>query len=123
MKRVVSTKLWDDDCERLKEIAGEEGITVSELLRMIIYDFLKNPGLKNELEEVRKRAEMKCDDLGEVRGLLGRISNYTNQMAKSLDRTVKMNLITKDEQKKVNQVIGELLSACMSLENWINKRY
>ena len=122
MKRVVSTKLWNDDCEMLKEMAEEEGITVSELLRMVIYDFLKNPELKNELEEVKKRAEMKCDNLGEVRGLLGRISNYTNQMAKSLNRAVKMNLIAEDEQKKINHVIGELLSSCMSLENWINER-
>ncbi len=123
MDRVVSTKIWEDDADRLKEIAEENGVTVSELLRMLVYDFLENETeLGVELEKIKLNAERKCKELKEVRGLLGRLSNYTNQIARALNRIAKQETATREEIEEVRKVAGEVLATCLLVENFLNER-
>ena len=124
MDRVVSTKIWKDDADRLKEIAEENGVTVSELLRMLVYDFLESETeLGVELEKIKLNAERKCKELKEVRGLLGRLSNYTNQIARALNHIAKQGTITREEEmEEMRRVAGEVLATCMLIENWTNER-
>jgi len=123
MVKVVSTKIWEDDFKNLKRIAKESDITVSELLRMLIYSFLENETeLGNELEKIKLNAERKCKELKEVRGFLGRLSNYTNQIARALNRIAKQGTATKEEIEEVKKVVGEVLAICLLVENWINER-
>jgi len=121
--RVVSTKIWEEDAERLKEIAEKNGVTVSELLRMLVYDFLESETeLGVELEKIKLNAERKCKELKEVRGLLGRLSNYTNQITKALNRIAKQGTVTREEIEEVRKVAGEVLATCLLVEDWINER-
>jgi len=121
--RVVSTKIWEEDAERLKEIAEKNGVTVSELLRMLVYDFLESETeLGVELEKIKLNAERKCKELKEVRGLLGRLSNYTNQITKVLNRIAKQGTVTREEIEEVRKVAGEVLATCLLVEDWINER-
>lgn len=123
MDRAVSTKIWQDDLERLREVARDKGITVSELLRMLIYDFLgEETRLKEELERIKVNSERRCRELKEVRGLLGRLSNYTNQIAKTLNRLAKEEKLEDRDIKELRRVVVELLSVSLLLENWINER-
>lgn len=123
MDRVVSTKIWEEDAERLKEIAEKNGVTVSELLRMLVYDFLESETeLGVELEKIKLNAERKCKELKEVRGLLGRLSNYTNQITKALNRIAKQGTVTREEIEEVRKVAGEVLATCLLVEDWINER-
>jgi len=123
MERAISTKVWNDDVERLRRIAEENGITVSELLRMLIYDFLeKEMQLREELERIRLKSERRCKELKEVRGLLGRLSNYTNQIARALNRIAKQGTATRGEIEELRKVAGELLATCLMVENWIEER-
>lgn len=123
MDRVVSTKIWEEDAERLKEIAEKNGVTVSELLRMLVYDFLESETeLGVELEKIKLNAERKCKELKEVRGLLGRLSNYTNQITKVLNRIAKQGTVTREEIEEVRKVAGEVLATCLLVEDWINER-
>jgi len=121
--RVVSTKIWEEDAERLKEIAEKNGVTVSELLRMLVYDFLESETeLGVELEKIKLNAERKCKELKEVRGLLGRLSNYTNQITRALNRIAKQGTVTREEIEEVRKVAGEVLATCLLVEDWINER-
>jgi len=121
--KVVSTKIWEDDAEKLKEIAEKSGVTVSELLRMLIYDFMENDTeLRRELQKIKLDAERRCRELKEVRGLLGRLTNYTNQIAKSCNKMAKQGTATKEEISEVMKVAGEVLATCLLIENWINER-
>jgi len=123
MDRAVSTKIWQDDLERLREIARENGITVSELLRMLIYEFLgEETRLKEELERIKLKSERKCRELKEVRGLLGRLSNYANQIAKALNRLAKEGKAEEREIEELRRAAGELLAVSLLVENWINER-
>ena len=123
MVKVVSTKIWEDDFKNLKRIAKESDIKVSEILRMLIYSFLENETeLGNELEKIKLNAERKCKELKEVRGFLGRLSNYTNQIARALNRIAKQGTATKEEIEEVKKVVGEVLAICLLVENWINER-
>ena len=123
MDRAVSTKIWQDDLEKLREIARENGITVSELLRMLIYEFLgEETRLKEELERIKLKSERKCRELKEVRGLLGRLSNYANQIAKALNRLAKEGKAEEREIEELRRTAGELLAVSLLVENWINER-
>lgn len=123
MDRVVSTKIWEDDAEKLKEVAEKNGVTVSELLRMLIYDFLENrTELGSELERIKLNAERKCGELKEVRALLGRLSNYTNQIARALNRIAIKETATKREIEEMKRTAGEILATCLLIENWVNER-
>ena len=123
MVKVVSTKIWEDDFKNLKRIAKESDITVSELLRMLIYSFLENETeLGNELEKIKLNAERKCKELKEVRGFLGRLSNYTNQIARALNRIAKQGTATTEEIEEVKKVVGEVLAIGLLVKNWINER-
>ena len=123
MDRAVSTKIWQDDLEKLREIAQENGITVSELLRMLIYEFLgEETRLKEELERIKLKSERKCRELKEVRGLLGRLSNYANQIAKTLNRLAKEGKAEERELEELRRTAGELLAVSLLVENWINER-
>jgi len=123
IKTVICTRIYDDDAERLKKLAEERGLSVSELLRLLVYDFLeKETELKEELLKIQLHADRKCKDLKKVSGLLGRLVSHTNQMAKSLNRLAKKGETTEREKEQLMQAIGELLALTMQIENWLTER-
>lgn len=59
--KVVSTKIPDDVYKSLREVAQKQGVSVSELLRRIVYEILGKPNvyqgsttnLRKEMEDLR----------------------------------------------------------------------
>ena len=124
METVVSTKLYSEDAERLQEIAKENGISKSELLRMLIYEFLdKETDLKSELKRIKEDNLKRCEYLKKIYGLVGRLSNYSNQIARAVNTMARNQTATREERedfKEIFKVAGEIFIVAQQVEEFLN---
>jgi metal-responsive CopG/Arc/MetJ family transcriptional regulator len=88
--RVLGTKVKDDIAEEFERLARKQGISKSELLRLVILEYLKeDKDLRKELDRIRKRIRKEQKKRNEfcrkLYAELGKVGSNINQIARYLN--------------------------------------
>jgi len=119
--RTVGAKLHDEDIGKLKQKADEFGISVSSLIRLLIWEFLENKSsLESELSEINRKNLQRCKQLGKIYSELGKIGGNLNQIAFVLN-SAKYNHIGDEERKRILEVAEETLELVNEVKEMVHR--
>jgi len=119
--RTVGAKLHEEDIGKLKQKADEFGISVSSLIRLLIWDFFeKESSLESELSEINRRNLQRCKYLEKIYSELGKIGGNINQIAFVLN-SAKYNPIGDEERKKILEVAEETLELVNKIKEMVHR--
>jgi len=119
--KTVGAKIHDEDAEKLKQKADELGISVSSLIRLLIWDFLeKESSLESELSEISRRNLQRCEYLERIYSELGKIGGNVNQIAFVLN-SAKYNPIGDEERKRILEVAEETLELLNGIKEIVHR--
>ena len=101
----ITVRLDEEEYREVEKKAEQLGVTKSEFLRLLILDFIGDrAGVKEEINRALKKSE----EWKNIAGNLGRITNYSNQIAHSLNRLAKRKKISKRDYAELLDVTEEL---------------
>jgi len=84
---VLGTKVKEEVLEEFENLAEEMGISKSELLRLIVLDYLKREQeLFEELQRIKTKSLKRSEFCKAVYSELGKIGGNINQIARHLNR-------------------------------------
>jgi hypothetical protein len=101
----ITVRLTSEEYEEVLRRAEQLGITKSEFLRLLVLDSI---GEQGKLKEEINRALKKSEEWKNIAGNLGRITNYSNQIAHSLNRLAKRKKISKRDYAELLDIAEEL---------------
>ena len=101
----ITVRLTSEEYEEVLRRAEQLGITKSEFLRLLVLDSI---GEQGKLKEEINRALKKSEEWKNIAGNLGRITNYSNQIAHSLNRLAKRKKISKRDYAEILKTAEEL---------------
>jgi len=117
----VGAKLHDRDARELKRRAAELGISVSSLLRLLVWDFLEDSSsIESELSGVNRRSLQRCEHLKRIYAELGKIGGNVNQMAFALN-LAKYDPIGDEERKKILEIAEETLELVNEVKEMVHR--
>jgi phosphatidylserine/phosphatidylglycerophosphate/cardiolipin synthase-like enzyme len=120
--KTVGAKLHEEDIGKLKQKADELGISVSSLIRLLIWDFLeKESSLESELSEINRRNLQRCEYLERIYSELGKIGGNVNQIAYVLNSST-YRVIDDEERKKILEVAEETLELLNEIKEMVRWR-
>ena len=119
--KTVGAKLHEEDIGKLKQKADELGISVSSLIRLLIWDFLeKESSLESELSEISRRNLQRCEYLERIYSELGKVGGNINQIAFVLNSST-YRVIGDEERKKILEVAEETLELVNEIKEMVHR--
>ena len=119
--KTVGAKLHEEDIGKLKQKADELGISVSSLIRLLIWDFLeKESSLESELSEINRRNLQRCEYLERIYSELGKVGGNINQIAFVLNSST-YRVIGDEERKKILEVAEETLELVNEIKEMVHR--
>jgi len=119
--RTVGAKLHDEDIGKLKQKADELGISVSSLIRLLVWEFLeRESSLESELSEINRKNLQRCEYLEKIYSAMGKIGGNVNQIAYVLNSST-YRVIGDEERKKILEVAEETLELVNEVKEMVHR--
>ena len=119
--RTVGAKLHDEDIGKLKQKADKLGISVSSLIRLLVWEFLeRESSLESELSEINRKNLQRCEYLEKIYSAMGKIGGNVNQIAYVLNSST-YRVIGDEERKKILEVAEETLELVNEVKEMVHR--